>query len=100
MPRTAKNSAWTGAGRTSTVESRPIPQASVRAATSVLPQASVKAATPAPTDPRTGKLYRPGERLERQARKFARKHQRAAPRPERDYEAMITRAIENLAFED
>jgi hypothetical protein len=43
-------------------------------------------------NPVTGKAYRPGERLERQARQYAR-----AP-PRRNYEALIARALEDMEF--
>ena len=51
---------------------------------------------PAQENPTTGKVYRPGERLERQARKFAQSHA-VQPRKRRDYDALIARALEDLS---
>ena len=45
--------------------------------------------------PATGKVYRPGERLERQARKFVQKQDPPA-RKRRDYNTLIVRALEEL----
>jgi len=42
------------------------------------------------------KVYRPGERLERQARKFVQK-QAPPARKRRDYDALIARALEELS---
>ena len=61
--------------------------------------------TKPPPNPITGKPYRPGERLERQARKFAKKqvegeNLRKVERPRRDYEALIARALEELELAD
>ena len=48
-----------------------------------------------PAHPATGKVYRPGERLERQARKFVQKQDPPA-RKRRDYNTLIARALEEL----
>ena len=46
-------------------------------------------------NPATEKVYRPGERLERQARKFVQKQDPPA-RKRRDYNMLIARALEEL----
>ena len=49
-------------------------------------------------NPITGKPLRPGERLERQARKYATEEKpvQKRHRKRRDYDAMIARALEDL----
>ena len=54
------------------------------------------ATKPEQENPTTGKVYRPGERLERQARKFVQK-QTPPARKRRDYDALIARALEELS---
>ena len=52
-----------------------------------------------PPDPETGKVYKPGERLEKQARKFAQHEKTEVVKPRRkrrDYDAWIARALEDL----
>ena len=107
MPRVAKNSAWNGAGRVGhfgTVEHKPIQLDMPAISPAIAPPGGV---TKPPPNPLTGKPYRPGERLERQARQFLK--EKAAPeskptaqarprtrRSTRDYEALIARALADM----
>ena len=104
MPRANEISSWTRAGRSGrlgTVEHQPIqPQIAAIASGTAL----AAGVTRPPPNPITGEPYRPGERLERQARQFAKKQ---APRDThetprrrmRDYEAMIARALEEMGVD-
>ena len=105
MPRANETSGWTGAGqggRFGTVERQPIQPQIAAIASGAAPAGGV---TRPPPNPITGKPYRPGERLERQARQFAKKqapsaHAAATPsRRTRDYETMIARALEEMGVD-
>ena len=105
MPRVAKNSAWSGAGRVAhygTVEHKPIQADKPVVNPAVAPPGGV---TGPPTNPLTGKPRRPGELLERKARQFAKEQAAAAVkekprRSKRDYDALITRALAEMELDD
>ena len=104
MPRVAKNSAWSGAGRVAhygTVEHKPIQADKPVVNPAVAPPGGV---TGPPTNPLTGKPRRPGELLERKARQFAKEQAAAAiakpRRSKRDYEALIARALAEMDLDD
>ena len=110
MPR-RETVGWVSAGRGGrfgTVEHKPVQP--IVAQKAILPAGGV---TQPPPNPITGKPYRPGERLERQARQFAKKTRTASKsksasdlaastptKAGRDYEAMIARALETLELSD
>ena len=68
------------------------------------PAHAIVSTKPAQENPTTGKVYRPGERLERQARKFVQKQDLVnsngiylpPARKRRDYNTLIAQALQEL----
>ena len=92
-------SSWWGRGRKDRIGTGQIKQLEPETAAenpAIAPPGGVTRPEP---DPKTGKVYPPGKRLEKQAREYARTQEPAKkPRKKRNYDALIARALEEMTL--